>query len=344
MTTAYASDRRFTEHDFPPHPENARRIEAVWEKLDHLRLDSQLLHLETRSASDEQILAVHSRDHLRRLIDVSAQVRRVRLERDTYALPISLEIARLAAGATISAVDAVMSGQAANALAIVRPPGHHATPDQQMGFCLFNNVAIAARHAQRVHPAQRVLIIDYDVHHGNGTQDIFYGDDSTLFISIHQSPHYPGTGPLMETGAGAGEGYTINVPVPGGHGDDAYRLIFEGVVAAAAERFAPKLMLISVGMDAHWADPLGDIRLSLGGYDWLTNSCLELARRHCDGKIVFVMEGGYDLAALASGWGNIARRLLNLDGLDDPYGAADSALPGRDIMPLLERLRALHGL
>ena len=186
------------------------------------------------------------------------------------------------------------------------------------------------------------MILDYDVHHGNGTQDIFYSDPAVMFLSIHQSPYYPGTGSLDEVGAAEGRGTTLNIPVPAGHGDQSYRLMFEQVVIPATERFRPDLLLISVGFDAHWVDPLAGMRLSLSGYDWLARECLKLAEHVSAGKTVFVMEGGYDLKALSHGWCNIARALLSLDDISDPYGAAAADSSAGDIQPLLDRVRAIH--
>ena len=344
MTTAYLTHSRFIEHDFPQHPEHAGRIQAVWEQLGAQGLVDQLLQIEPSPASDDQILAVHSRTHLERLNDISHQGRLVRIDADTYALPVSLEIARLAAGAVTGAVDLIAEKRADNALAIVRPPGHHATADWQMGFCLLNNIAIAARHAQANHKYEKVLIIDYDVHHGNGTQDIFYADASVMFISIHQSPHYPGSGAFNETGRGAGGGHTINVPIPGGHGDASYERIFADVLWPAASRFAPDLMLISAGFDAHWVDPLAGMRLSLAGYDQLACECLRMAAEFCGGRIVFVMEGGYDLKALSNGWCNIARALLGIESISDPYGPAPHLAEYLELAPAIDRARRIHEL
>ncbi|MCY3833560.1 MAG: histone deacetylase [Chloroflexi bacterium] len=344
MTTACLTHTSFTHHDFAQHPEQAGRIEAVWRQFGDTGLADQLLHLKPAAATDEQILAAHRPEHLSRLKAVAQGSRVVRLDHDTYALPISLDVARLAAGAVIGAVDAVLSARANNALAIVRPPGHHATPDRAMGFCLLNNIAIAARHAQSRHGIAKVLILDYDVHHGNGTQDVFYSDPAILFISIHQSPFYPGNGDLDEIGEGAGRGSTLNIPLSAGHGDESYRQIFAEVVAPAAEGFNPDLMLISAGFDAHWVDPLASMQLSLAGYDHLARECIKLAERLCDGRIVFVMEGGYDLQALAHGWRNIAGACLGLDDISDPYGAPRSSYAAPSIKPLANELRRLHGL
>ena len=355
MTTAYLTHPSFTEHDFPRHPEHAGRIRAIWSELESSGLTNYLLALAPASASDEAILAVHTSKHLQRLVAISQMDRMVFIDQDTYALPSSLDVSRLAAGAVIKAVDAVCAGEADNALAILRPPGHHATADRQMGFCLLNNVAIGARHALARHQLKRVMIFDYDVHHGNGTQDIFYSDSDVLFLSIHQSPFYPGSGSIGEVGKSAGTGATINLPVLAGHGDPAYQLMFEQIVKPAAERFQPELILISVGFDAHWVDPLAGMRLSLTGYDRLARACLQLAEQVCDGRIIFLMEGGYDLQALAHGWRNLASALLGSDELSlpfcvpfsDPYGAPAEAAAGRDIHiihALIERVRAIHNL
>ncbi len=345
MTSAYLTDERFAEHDFPQHPEHAGRIKAVWQQLRGGDFGDQLLRMSPLPATDEQILAVHRDEHLQRLVTVAQGERMVRLDHDTYALPASLEVARLAAGAVIEAVDVVLSGRAENALAIVRPPGHHATADQQMGFCLLNNIAIGARQAQTEHGIEKVLILDYDVHHGNGSNDIFYADPSVLFISIHQYqyPFYPGSGALKEIGVADGRGATINIPLSGGHGDSAYRELFASIIRPAIERFDPDLMLISAGFDAHWADPLASMQLTLTGYDYLARECLKLAERLCDGRIVFVMEGGYDLTALAHGWHNIARALLGQDEISDPYGPPRSSR-SPDIQPLVAALRRKHRL
>ena len=344
MATAYTSHNSFTEHDFPRHPEHAGRIMAVWEQLREQRLLDRVDQLSPVPASDEQIFAAHSRSHLDRLLAVAQRDGITRLDSETYAVPQSPQVARLAAGAVIGAVDSVCAGDADNALAIVRPPGHHATVERQMGFCLLNNVAIAARHAQAKHNCGRALIIDYDVHHGNGTQDIFYADPSVMLVSIHQSPLYPGTGALSETGTGKGRGFTLNLPIADGHGDASYERLFAEVVWPAAERFAPDLLLVSAGLDAHWVDPLAQMQLSLAGYDRLARECLRMAEELCGGKIVFVMEGGYDLEALAHGWSNIARALLGSDELSDPYGPAPSARPGADIERVIAEARRIHSL
>ncbi len=211
-----------------------------------------------------------------------------------------------------------------------------------MGFCLLNNVAIAARYAQRVHGAERVLIVDYDVHHGNGTQDVFYDDPSVLYISTHQSPLYPGTGSISETGAGKGAGYNINIPLPPGIGDAGYGRMWDEVVIPAIRRFSPQLMLVSAGFDAHWADPLANMTLSLTGYDRLARGLITLAGELCTGRIVFVAEGGYNLDVLSNGWANITRALVGDTTIDDPLGIIHSREPS--VEPLVAKLRQIHKL
>ncbi len=343
MTTLYATHPRYVEHDLPGHSEHAGRIRAVWRRLDESGLSSRMQALEPEAIGDELILAVHTPDYLNLLKRISTQPGLHHLDADTYASDHSLEIARLSAGGAIGAVDAVLSGAADNGLAAIRPPGHHAMPDYGMGFCLLGNVAIAARYAQQQYGVERILIVDYDVHHGNGTEAMFYGDPSVLFISTHQYPLYPGTGAATDIGAGKGEGFTVNIPLPPGSGDSTYAAVFEQVIWKAAERFQPQLMLVSAGFDAHWSDPLALMNLTLTGYAYLTSECLRMADQFCGGKIVFVMEGGYDLDALGYGVSNIARVLLG-DSPTDPMGEPSFQRPEPDISALLSLLKKLHHL
>jgi acetoin utilization deacetylase AcuC-like enzyme len=292
-------------------------------------------------ATYDQLCAVHTSEYLELLTWTETQ-RGLMLGPDTYVLPQSFDIARLSAGAAISGVDAVLSGSADNALVCARPPGHHATPSMGMGFCLLSNVALAVRHAQRTHSITRVMIVDYDVHHGNGTQDTFYADPDVMFLSMHQYPWYPGTGALTETGAGAGKGATVNVPLPAGTGDKGYAQVFERIVWPIAWRFQPELIVVSAGFDAHWADQLGQIKLSLNGYNHLTRELIRMAKTICGGKIVFVLEGGYNLTSLSNGVANVALALLGDVQVLDPLGPATASEP--DIQPLIAEIVALHGL
>lgn len=349
MTTAYATHPRFPEHDLPGHPEHAGRIRAVWRALEDAGLTARMQAQSVEMATDEQILAVHTPQYLALFKKLAMLTTTTRLDSDTYVTPTSAELARFAAGAVISTLDAILLGSAINALAAVRPPGHHAVPGIGMGFCLLGNIGIGARHAQRAHGVGKIMIVDYDVHHGNGTEAMFYDDPSVLFISLHQGensfggPFYPGTGAIHEIGSGKGLGANINIPLPPGHGDASYAALFEQVVIPAAQRFQPELILVSAGFDAHWLDPLAGIKLSLTGYAALTRSLIQIAEDLCGGRIMFVMEGGYNLDALGNGIANLARLLLDDAQVADPLGAPNLSAPP-DIAPIIAQLRTIHRL
>lgn len=344
MTTLYVTHESYKDHKMlgHTHPEHPGRIEAVWELFKETKLIDRMQVITPQAINDEQILRVHTQRHLDMLTLISRQDEMMMFDQDTYALPDSPQIARLSAGGVVVAVDAVMTGQVDNALAAVRPPGHHATPTRAMGFCILSNIAIGARQAQAVHGAKKVMIVDYDVHHGNGTQDVFYEDGSVLFISTHQYPYYPGTGALTDIGRAEGDGATLNIPLRSGHGDKNYKMLFEQVIRPAAKRFQPDLIMVSAGFDAHHIDPLAMMQLSHTGYAQLTRDLQQMADDLCDGKIVFVMEGGYDLPALAHGMRNVAHVLLGEDEISDYYGASNQREP--EVEPLIEQLLELHGL
>lgn len=342
MATVYVTDARFAAHTLEGHPEHAGRLEAIERHFAREQLHTRLVMPSVTPAPYEALAAAHSAHYLADLEQTRALAEVAMLDPDTYVLPGSYEVARLAAGAVLTAVDAVLASEADNALAAVRPPGHHATRSTAMGFCLLNNIAIAARHAVRVHGLRRVLIVDFDVHHGNGTQDIFYDDPAVLYVSSHQSPLYPGTGMVDEIGVGAGVGYTLNIPLPPGAGDRAFEHVYRNIVVPAATRFAPDLILVSAGFDAHWADPLANMMLSLAGFDRLVRLLTGLAQELCAGRIVFVLEGGYHLEVLGAGWANVARALLGDAEVEDPLGVAHHREP--DIETLVARIRRFHKL
>ena len=260
-------------------------------------LDTLLL-LDPKPASEKWITRVHTPTYLRQL---QSAVRRAptALDADTRISPQSYDVARRAVGGVLAAVDAVMAGRVKNAFAALRPPGHHALADQAMGFCLLNNVAIATRYVQERHGVERVLIVDWDVHHGNATQAIFYRDPSVLFFSTHQYPYYPGTGAAHEVGEGAGRGTTINVPLVAGAGDDTIVTAFRERLRPAAAAFRPQFVLISAGFDAHQGDPLAHLQVTEAGYAALTRIVKTIADQHAGGRIVSVLEGGYYLDGLA---------------------------------------------
>jgi acetoin utilization deacetylase AcuC-like enzyme len=250
-----------------------------------------------RPATREQLLRVHDGEYLRRIAETAG--RAVKLDPDTFTSPESHEIALLGAGAAVDAVERVMRGSHHTALALIRPPGHHAERDRAMGFCLFNNVAVAAAHA-RAGGAARVAIVDYDVHHGNGTQHIFEADPDVLYVSTHQFPYYPGTGAADEVGVGAGRGFTVNLPLEVGAVDEDYQAVFSAVVVPVLKQFAPDLLMVSAGFDAHERDPLGGMRLSTDAFAAMTMELRRVADECCGGRMVVVSEGGYDLHAFSA--------------------------------------------
>ena len=318
--TALLRSPAFGGHDTGGHPENPGRLAAVDAELARAGL------LDGRPAVPfgPAVLAALERVHdpryveaLHRLTDAGGGW----LDADTMVGPDSVAVASLAAGAAIAAVDAALDGRAPRAFALVRPPGHHATPGRGMGFCLFNHVAIAAAHAL-ARGLERVLIVDWDVHHGNGTQDAFYGTDRVLFCSVHQSPLYPGTGAAGERGRGAGAGFTLNVPLPAGRGDADYRRVFDERVLPVARAYRPELVLVSAGFDAHAADPLGGMRVTEAGFADLARRTFELASDHADGRLVALLEGGYDPQALAR---SVVAVLRVLDAVPPPRAETDPA-------------------
>lgn len=299
--TLLFTDPLFETHDTGSHPENAARLRAITARLEATGLTGRCGIGTFTPLTAEQVGTVHTPN-------VARQVERVanrgggHLDADTVVSPASYHVGLAAAGACVAAVDAVLGGKTTNAVCLVRPPGHHATPTHSMGFCLFNNIALAARHAQRVHGLSRILIVDWDVHHGNGTQDVFYEDPNITFFSIHRygQGFYPGSGSRSETGEGRGLGSTINEPVAYGTSRAAYFDHFRrGLERAAAMK--PELILVSAGFDAHRDDPIGSLGLETEDFATLTQSIREVAHAHCSGRLVSCLEGGYDLDALAAG-------------------------------------------
>ena len=341
MDTAYVYDPVYLEHDFPGHPENANRLRRILSTLEAEGMLARLKLLEPRPATVEELQRVHTSAHVGRVQRV-AEAGGGFLDPDTYATPGSFDAALMAAGGVIRAVEAVLAGDVANGFALVRPPGHHATATRAMGFCLFNNVAVAAKAALAAGQVERIFITDFDVHHGNGTQDTFAADPAVFYFSTHQYPHYPGSGHWSETGTGAGTGTVLNAPLPAYVGDKGYARIFAELVWPLAERFHPDLLLVSAGYDAHWSDPLAQMNLSLAGYAWLQREIVALARALCRGRVVFALEGGYELDVLAYGVLNGFYAMLGEDTLVDPRGP--SPHPERPIDDLVAHLKEAHGL
>ncbi|MCS7045893.1 MAG: histone deacetylase [Gemmataceae bacterium] len=294
------ADQRFLDHDTGHHPENANRLRSIRARLEKAALVQQCTSRSFEPLTAEAVSRLHDPTVAARLWQV-AQAGGGHLDADTVVSPQSYAVALLAAGACCAAVDEVLSGPDRRALCLVRPPGHHATTHRSMGFCLLNNVALAAHRARTLHGLERILIVDWDVHHGNGTQDIFFADPSVMFLSIHRYGHgfYPGTGAADETGTGPGLGFTLNIPLPYGTPRRAYLGAFKNALERAAAKIRPELILLSAGFDAHRRDPIGSLSLESEDFGEMTQFLLDVAGVHAGGRLVSCLEGGYDLEALA---------------------------------------------
>ena len=343
-------DPAVLEHQPPEgHPERPARVQAVMDLLEQSGTLERLTRLPVTPATREQLELVHTAKYLDFVEQVVAGGGGYLDAGDTVASPGSWQAACAAAGASIGAVDAVLTGGMDAAFAVVRPPGHHAPPNRAMGFCIVNNAAVAAAHAITVHGLSRVLLVDFDVHHGNGTQDCFYDTPKVLYFSTHQSPAYPFTGAVEEAGSGAGVGYTVNVPLPPDVGEAGFLQAFDTVLRPLARRYQPELVIASAGYDAHWRNSryVQGIRerLTVRGLAALSQSLREISDAHCPGRLVGILEGGYDLEALAYGVLATLRVWLGDPAADDPLGPPPQAsAPEPDITALLARVRAAHGL
>lgn len=363
MTTALIYDPIFLEHLTPSgHPERPQRVDMpmkVLEALHWLERDGLVL-LSPREATVDELANVHEREYIREVEELSLEAAAgaksgggyiMDLGTDTYVSEKSYEAARKAAGAPLVAIDAILQGQVDNAYCLVRPPGHHAVAEAAMGFCIFNNVAVAARYALDRHGLERVMIIDYDVHHGNGTQEMFYNDPRVLYFSIHQAPYYPGTGLWDERGEGTAVGTNVNIPLPAGAGFETYEPIFRQVLAPVADRFRPQLILVSAGFDAHWKETVAETGLALpgmllstAGFAKLNQMIIDIAHAQCDGRLILVQEGGYDLDALSSCVATCVNLLLGGDEVVDNEGPAPKLKYRINTDALIAELRRIHHL
>lgn len=358
MTTALVYDPICLEHLTPSgHPERPQRVELAFKYLEGLQWLARdgLVQLLPRAATSDELAAVHERTYIEEVAEVSRQAAEhdaiLALGTDTYVSAQSYAAALKAAGAPLTAIDAILKGDIDNAFCLVRPPGHHAVAEAPMGFCIFNNVAVAARYALDQHDLERVMIIDYDVHHGNGTQEMFYDDPRVLYFSVHQAPFYPGTGQWDERGEGLALGTTINVPLPAGAGFDTYEAIFRQIMVPAADRFKPQLILVSAGFDAHWKETEATtgllspgMLLSTAGFAKLNQMIINLANALCQGRLVLVLEGGYEQQATASCIATCINLLLGDDAAVDSYGPAPQLPYNINRDALISELRRIHQL
>lgn len=296
--TGIVKDKRYMRHFAGfAHPESPERLAAIYEMLDNPGMSWKFTEIEPREATHEEIESVHSSSYINHVAGTAGKDS-VMLDPDTATSPETYHVAKLAAGGVCNSIDNVISGDVDNAFAFVRPPGHHAEHDAAAGFCIFNNIAIGAMHAVLRHNMKRILIADWDLHHGNGTQHLFYTDPRVLYFSTHQYPYYPGTGGVDEIGRGPGEGYTVNVPLSGGAGDGDYVKIFRKILAPVALEFKPELVLLSAGFDIYYQDPLGSMRVTPNGFAALARILMNIADSCCRGRFVAVLEGGYHVQGL----------------------------------------------
>ena len=332
---AVVQDPRFLDHEVPSgHPERPERIGAVAAALS--RIAQPPLLVPARQACDDEILHSHDAAHLEQL--AAARGRHFRFDADTSSGPRSVDTARLAAGSTIDLALGVAGGKFRRGFALVRPPGHHAERSAAMGFCLLNQIAMAV-HALRAETGiERIAVVDFDVHHGNGTQHILETDRDALFVSTHQFPFYPGTGALSEQGREAGAGATVNLPLPAGSGDTEYQLVFDAVITPLIREFSPELILVSAGFDAHASDPLGGMEVSTDGFGWIVRTLCQLADECCSGRLVFTLEGGYDLTALS----DCVASAIDILGRD-PMPSLTRKVEGDSKLIDLAGFRAAHG-
>jgi len=298
--TGFVYSEAYLQHDTGGyHPESPERLKAIVERLERDGILTKLVLIEPSSADLDWVATIHTRGYIEEVKRACLAGMRFLHSPDTIICARSYDVALLAVGGVLRAIDAVMEGRVKNAFCAVRPPGHHALKNRAMGFCLFNNVAIGARYIQRKYGLTGVLIVDWDVHHGNGTQAAFYDDPTVLYFSVHQYPFYPGTGGSKEKGVGDGEGYTVNLPLPAGSGDEEYVRVFEEILRPKAIQFDPDFVLISAGFDPYDGDPIGEMRVTPEGFADLTRIIKGIAESCCEGRLVSVLEGGYNLKGLA---------------------------------------------
>jgi len=341
MKAGLVYDPIYLEHDTGDHVENSQRLVAMMSYLKETGIKEKLICLPPRPALLKELEMIHAPEYIS-YVKSKAERGGGWLDPDTVISPKSYEAALYAAGGLMVAVEAVMTGNVDNAFAVVRPPGHHAINDRGMGFCIFNNIAIAAKFALSKFSLDRIFIADFDVHHGNGTQDAFYADPKVLYFSTHQYPFYPGTGRMDEIGMGEGEGTTVNFPMVAGWGDEEYLRAFKEVLVPVARRFQPQLILVSAGFDAHWADHLAMMQASVKGYAQMVMILKELTDELCQGRLIFTLEGGYNFKVVASSIKAVFDILLGNSEIDDPLGEASMARKPEGFGEHIEEIKRIH--
>jgi acetoin utilization deacetylase AcuC-like enzyme len=343
LKVGFVYDPIYLKHDTGQHPENSNRLLAIMRYLERTGPWQQLVSVKAEAATVEELSLVHEKRYISEVQEL-AEKGGGQLDPDTVVSVDSYKAAVYAAGGVIKATDVVMKGDMDSVFALVRPPGHHAIAGRGMGFCLFNNVAVAAEYALHTYKLERIAIIDFDVHHGNGTQEAFYSNPAVLYISTHQSPHYPGTGRMDETGEAAATGTTLNIPLPAGCGDVQYKEVFEQVIAPVVRRFKPRLIMVSAGYDGHWSDGLAGMQLSITGFAQIVEIIKQMAEEMCGGRIVLSLEGGYNLTALSASVRATFEVLLGKKDIEDKLGQLPFEVESPDINPLLQRIKEIHNL
>lgn len=344
----YVYDKIYLEHKTGAHPESEHRLEAIISDLDWKGIRSQLKRIPARPATMDELTAVHQLDYIKK-IEAYSQAGGGWWDADTRISQGTYKAALYAAGGSVAAVDAVLKNEVPNAYALVRPPGHHATNNNAMGFCIFNNIAIAASYALKTFQLARILIIDFDVHHGNGTQEAFAHNPYVLYISTHQYPLFPGTGYLNEIDPGppnipASHGTAINIPLPAGCGDKEYRSVYEEIIIPASRRFKPELILMSAGYDAHWADEQSSMRMTLDGFYYITRTIKQLADELCGGKCVYYLEGGYNYQVLTNAINFTFNLWLGEKYNDNPFGPPPPGIEPYGVDSIIAEVKSRHGL
>ncbi len=341
FTTGIVRDERYIDHrPGEHHPESHRRLETIYEMLNDPDMKGNYTDVPVREATEDELLYIHSKGYIKRVADTSGKPHGF-LDADTQTSAGSYNAALLAAGGLCNAIKMVNDGRINNAIGLVRPPGHHAEKDRGMGFCLFNNIAIGAVYALKELGLKRILIADWDLHHGNATQHSFEDEPRVLYFSTHQYPYYPGTGSFGETGRGKGEGYTVNVPLSTGYGDAEYVAIYERMLKPIAMEFKPDMVLVSVGFDIYKGDPLGGMNVTAKGFAGLTGVLMDIADSACSGKLVLTLEGGYNLQGLRD---SVKAVLKELRGETKTRAGEWAGKENtRALNPVIEKAKEVHG-